>query len=655
MKRNILNRTVLGIVAAFSFTSCDYLDIVPVEQATIEDASKRPEQTLGYLYSCYSGLNNWNPVNYQNEDVSSTDEYVLPNAGNWCTNAYNIQTNQRSSATGGDWHWRYCGYDHIRICHLFLDVVKDAAGLTDDERKTWAAEAKALIAYYHFMVLRKYGPCPIIDHAIPENAMGDQIPGRSHYDAVTKYIVDMLDEAMNDLPDRWTGGEWGRIDKVIAKAIKARALLYAASPLWNGNDLYESGRLKWENTVWETEGYGRQLVNPVYSREKWETARDACEEALNFALDQGLELYQKSDFDELDDLPQGFTPAQKEFMKYVFRMRYAVLSRANATQQCQEVVWGTSNQSSIVMACLPRRMFKMTGNQVKDGWSGVSPTLNAIEKFYTKNGYPIKKDPAFPQESEWFDVASNDVIDAEPSYSGKLKKGEIINLNTRREPRFYAWMAYSGGEYGTKLIGGSPLILEMRNGEMQGYNPSYSDRDYCRSGYLCQKWAHPSLEFTVSNGSDNGSSYTSPRPLIRMAELYLNLAECEAALENNAAFMAAINPVRERAGIKALSATDITGDMTATDWVRNERFVEFFGEGIRFYDLRRWMQGNEAYGNGFYGLDMNSTVEPPLASFNRRTRLTEYKDVAWDDRMYIMPLYFEECDKSENMIQAPGY
>lgn len=102
MKRNILNRTVLGIVAAFSFTSCDYLDIVPVEQATIEDASKRPEQTLGYLYSCYSGLNNWNPVNYQNEDVSSTDEYVLPNAGNWCTNAYNIQTNQRSSATGGD-------------------------------------------------------------------------------------------------------------------------------------------------------------------------------------------------------------------------------------------------------------------------------------------------------------------------------------------------------------------------------------------------------------------------------------------------------------------------------------------------------------------------------------------------------------------------
>ena len=159
MKSNILYKFIIGAaVVTTSLTSCNYLDVVPVEQATLDDAYKKPELTLAYLYSCYSGLKKWNPVDYYNEDVASTDEYVLP--PNWNGDAYNIQTNQRSSATGGGWTWRYCGYDPIRTCHLFLEIVDKAPNLTDEQRTTWRAEAEFLIGYYHFMVLRKYGPCP---------------------------------------------------------------------------------------------------------------------------------------------------------------------------------------------------------------------------------------------------------------------------------------------------------------------------------------------------------------------------------------------------------------------------------------------------------------------------------------------------------------
>lgn len=654
MKQNTLYKKIVGVLLiAFSFTACDYLDVVPSEQAQIKDAFQDPEATLGFLYSCYSGLNNWNPVNYMNEDVASTDEYVMPIG--WSGNAFNIQTNQRSSATGGDWHWRYCGYDHIRICHQFIEGVQTAPKVTDAQKALWTAEAKFLVAYYHFMVLRKYGPCPIQDRLIPTDAQGSEIPGRSHFDAVTKYIVDLIDspDVMNVLPARWTEGDWGRVDQVVAKAMKARVLLYAASPLWNGNTLYESGKLKWENDSWETEGYGKQLVSTEYSRDKWVKAQAACQEALDFARGQGLELYENSDFDELKDLPKNFTNEQRDFMKYVFRMRYALLSRANATGKCQEVVWGVTDQSNIMTACMPRRMFQQTNGTWFDGWSGISPTLNAVEMFYTQNGKLPAEDQAFYPSNEWFQVAGD--VSNEPSYGGGINGDEIIKINTRREPRFYAWLAFNGGEYGTKIVEGKPMILEMRNGERQGYNPAISNKDFCYTGYLCQKWAHPSLSFSKSNGASNAGSFSSPRPLMRVAELYLNLAECEANLGNTTGFLKAINPVRSRAGIPELRESDVTSAKTAVDWVHNERFIEFYGEGIRYYDVRRWKEGKKYFNGPYYGLNMVETVNPSKEIFNRQVVINQYQEVEWDDRLYLMPLYFEEVDKGENMIQAPGY
>ena len=58
---------------------------------------------------------------------------------------------------------------------------------------------------------------------------------------------------------------------------------------------------------------------------------------------------------------------------------------------------------------------------------------------------------------------------------------------------------------------------------------------------------------------------------IRMAELYLNLAECYAALDNEGEALANLNEIRRRAGISELTGSDVTGSMTLTDWVRNER------------------------------------------------------------------------------------
>ena len=127
------------------------------------------------------------------------------------------------------------------------------------------------------------------------------------------------------------------------------------------------------------------------------------------------------------------------------------------------------------------------------------------------------------------------------------------------------------------------------------------------------------------------------------------------ALKHTDACLKAINPVRLRAGIPALKESDITAGKSATDWVRNERFIEFYGEGIRFYDVRRWMEGKKYFNGPYLGLNMAEVQDPTLEQFNKPVVISQYEEVEWDDRLYLMPLYFNEVDKSDSMIQAPGY
>ena len=71
-----------------------------------------------------------------------------------------------------------------------------------------------------------------------------------------------------------------------------------------------------------------------------------------------------------------------------------------------------------------------------------------------------------------------------------------------------------------------------------------------------------------------------------MSELYLSLAECHAVLGEQQSALDNLNEVRERAGISVIGAKDLN-EMSLMDWIRNERFVELFAEGHRYYDARR--------------------------------------------------------------------
>lgn len=647
MKTKIKILTLGMLSMALLTTSCNYLDVVPPEQPGLSDATSSHDRTLGFLYSCYKGVNEIDlPVAYLNEINASTDESTLPYE--WSGDSYwDDYATDNVTPINQNWVWG-TAYQFIGQCLLFQQELNKltANDVSDAERTQWLAESKFLIAYYHFTLLRRYGPIPLTDTYVPQDTPTSAYNGRFHFDYCVKWISDMLDEAAKDLPATRSSNEWSRATSTICKAVKARLLLYAASPLWNGKFPYPT----WQNKNFETPGYGKELVSKTYDASKWQKALDANLDALNYALTDGdRQLYDDETYYQMQQINLPYAPGisdgdyssqpeeQQKFLKKVMMLRYLVTTRENEGNK--EIIWGISAQPSLE-AQLPHRILKASNGNWISGWSGVSPTLYAVEHFYTKDGKLPADDEQFTDQSQWMQSA------------GLPGRGDIINLNTNREPRFYAWMGFDGGDFGSRLNAGSPLKLQMRNKDLHGYNPSLFNRDHSVTGYLSQKFLDPRLEVS-SNGNYNWGT-SAPTILFRLAELYLNVAECYAALGQTDKALQYLNVIRQRAGVPALTTAMIDkSGMTLTEWVHNERFVELYQEGQRFFDIRRWAEGPTLLGRDHVqGLNAE-VVRPDFNTFN--TVKTAKIPVKWNNRMYLNAVFYNEVYKNPQLVQAPGY
>ena len=144
--------------------------------------------------------------------------------------------------------------------------------------------------------------------------------------------------------------------------------------------------------------------------------------------------------------------------------------------------------------------------------------------------------------------------------------------------------------------------------QTQGYNPTlFGNRNYSVTGYLNKKWVAPNLYFSQVDGMDNwdrDAKYTAS--LMRLAELYLNLAECAAHLNKT--------------------------------------------DDVLFY-LN--LKGRERQSPQCYeGLNA-MVVGPGFSEFNTRTRIAQ--PFNWNDRMYLLPIPQKDIYSNSQMEQAPGY
>lgn len=185
----------------------------------------------------------------------------------------------------------------IRRAWLFIENVDRVPDMKEDEKIRLKAEAKMIIAIHYCDLFRYYGGVPIVDHAYTANENLEK--GRGTAFETLSFIIKLLDEAARDLP--WTlpaneKSDWeGRMTRAAAMGLKARILLFAASPLYNSPTPYMPGEASEKELVW----FGG------YKPELWEQALAA----------------HKAFFDELNQQGQ-YTLVQKSDPREAFRSGY---------------------------------------------------------------------------------------------------------------------------------------------------------------------------------------------------------------------------------------------------------------------------------------------------------------------------------------------
>lgn len=625
-------RYLLSIICVAGFSSCNYLDIVPDERATEGDAFKDVVAAERYLYSCYGYLPDPRSGTYS-MDLLTGDDIVTP----WEHEIFGQFA--RGEYTPSNPYINYWNdlFKGIRQCYLFKQNLGTVPGLGEEDYNTYTAEADFLIAYYHFYLIRTYGPTILVKELPDINIAPVDFLGRSSYDECVDYVSESLREVAGRLPEEWTGSNYGRATGVAAMAIRARLLLYAASPQFNGGDKFKELYGQFKNPD------GTQLISLTYDPQKWEKAKQACKEAIERAERSGYRLYEAVP----GALPQ--TPEPEDIT--LRTLRFTFIDKDNT----KEVIWASCASEDITNGFQPKSLPRWNSRT----WGGTAPTLRQIERFYTKNGLPINEDPEYPYDKRYtitkFQPGTPDTICGE---------GETVLLNTLREPRFYAWIAFHHGyyevqgedkdevtsAYHTKFKRGkssakllTEFLFNQNCGKTERGTGSFT-------GYLCKKGTHPGSSITSSGVKL--SQY--PWPIVRLGELYLNYAEACIECNDLSTGIEYLDKIRHRAGIpgveEAWRGIATLNQDKLREIVHQERQIELFMENHNFWDVRRW--GNAEI-LGVQPLGMAVMERNDLGKFGQPTTVDVRR--RFIPAQYLMPLPIEEVNKNPNLVQNPGY
>lgn len=641
----ILNKKKFGGLFAascmFLLTSCNsFLDIVPDNVPVIDHAFTNAMEAEKYLFTCYSYLpGSGEPSG--NIGMTAGDEIWLnmPNhvaAPAWDYIAKGVRSADRSQPDfwkGSD--YTYALFVGIRDCNTFLENIEDkskVADLSDDKRARWIAEAKFLKAYYHYYLLRMYGPIPIVDRNLPVSASPEEVQvKRQPFDVCVQYIVDLLDECNPDLPAVITNrqSELGRITKPINRAVKAQVLLLAASPLFNGNSDFANFRDK----------DGQLLFAADPDPDKWAKAADAALEAIESAESAGHELYY------FDDAPFEIS----ETTKTQLSIRQAICDRWN-----NEVVWGRSGGrgragATLQNACMPMLDANMNINAVR---GCIAPTLQIVEEFYTKNGVPIEEDKTldFSQINELRTATADERYNFQEGYTS-------ARINFDRENRFYADIGFDGGkwimEYHPSRSDVDTYVLQAKLGQL-GYGQVQGATS--STGYFTKKLVH--WESGFGNTTAGVVEYAWPE--IRLAEVYLMYAEALNEVEGPVSDVHYyLNKIRSRAGLKTVEESWRNYSINPTkpdtkegmrEIIQRERLIELALEGHRYWDLLRWKLAATYFNQPIRGWDV--TQSDAEAYYQVKTI---YNRSFIAPRDYFNPIPNSEMNVNVNLVQNPGW
>ena len=584
------------VICFLSIISCDdsFLETKPLTEYSEIDVwqGEDPGLMLSFIAEIYLGVEHGYEKYPPAIYVDESDARAL-------TTALNTNNGADSPTTGGYWNQWEAKYKQIRNLNIALENI-DRSPIDQALKDRIKGELHFLTAMYYHHLVRLYGGVPIILKAFKLN--DDFLVPRNTFEECINLIVDECDKAAALLPLEYSGSDKGRATKGAALALKSRVLTHAASDLHHRiSEIfpdYEHPELIGFTT-------GDQTA-------RWQAAKDAAKAVIDM---NQYSLY-KSDPAPGDPISQNYIDL---FLSYdneedIF-IRYFRADWWNGPNNCPLQLWFPNG-------------FGGRGNN--------APLGNLVDDFEMIDGTPF----------DW----SNPAHAAEPYKN--------------RDPRFHAYIIYEGSKVrdmgrDAALITRDPTST-LQVGSYETWNSATNkivivwgldtrksgvrQNEACFTGYYLRKFMDHRID---------GWSFAQDIPwrYFRYAEVLFNYAEACIELGEDAEAREYLNMIRRRAGMPDITES---GDALKTKF-RNEKRIEMAFEDQRYYDVRRWAIGSDAYGPSYnadvlYRLlpDKTTSTVPVIQHKVFQTR-------SWKNKMYFKPVYHSEMLRNELLLQNPDY
>lgn len=616
--KNIFKYILIASSLLFALSSCNWLDQVPEDELTLEMVFNDKTRTEDWLAGVYAGIADpyWDHMKFAGYDAMS-DDCTLPQA--WTTFGWNILNMVAGNwSPASEWQMNYWTElpKYIRSAYIFMENVKPlpSAGVPASEVELMKNEARFLIAYYYWLLLESYGPIPFSPGLVSSDASYDELMlEQTPFDTIVDWIDNELIETAKNLPAFYiNNNKFGRATSVMCHAVRARMLLFAASPLVNGNSDYAGYKNK----------SGENLFSTAASLEKWERAADACKELIDLAESNGYGLYYE--MNAAGQIDPFLSYQNMMFTRWSDGNKEILFPRPGGCD-----LWDYEKHAQ------PRGS---GGN----GALGVSQSL--VDAFFMKNGLPIENPMSGYSETGFStssDLRTNTAwsLGSPTATPGEITTAGTYNMYCNREPRFYVSVLYNDAWYRQ-----SSRRTEFHNHSMDG-----GGYDSPQAGYLIRKKVSPDVHVM------NNTYVYRPGILYRLGEVYLNYAEALNECDpGNPDVLIYLNKIRERAGVPMYNDGNDRITVNASDkevmreLIRKERRVELCIEGIRYNDLRRWKEAETVLTGQVEGMNVNATIKD---EYFKRTKLDIVRN--YKKAFYFQPVPASEMDKNPNLVQNP--
>lgn len=487
----------------------------------------------------------------------------------------------------------------IRIANRSIENIDKLTNAKPQEVADLLGQAYFVRGYAHFVLCRFFGGMPYINESqkddwdLPRLSANEtyRLAAEDFYRAY-EYLKEagkMRRDARPGVAGHLAAADMNRPSGCAALAIRARALMYAASPLNNLN-----------------------------GQQDWIEAADAYALALNTALEWDYALLPAAEY---TDNFFGKESTNESLWSFAHTVK------GNNTSLTGYYAYPQSNYSTA---------------------SGTCPTQNFVDKYETADGYPLNteadraaaKAAGSYQEQRPFenrDPRFELTILHDGSTTPYLKQGEVINIHYDPET----------GKYPTTSISGKTSSFGIAWGSQDG-TKGYSNTGY----YLRKQWRGARSDQDVKY-VHHEAIVRLAEVYLSYAECVNEAYGPNGRAGNApVTALEAVNIVRNRIGMPDVRPELCSGQDVFRERIRNERNVELAFEGNNYYfDIRRWKVAPQSMGQPLYGMYVEKcpvSDQYPLGRKYERRQIPQNRQCVWKDYMYWWPFPDEQADKLVN-------